>query len=194
MPRINFASVTESTGERATLEPGGYVCRITGVKTVPGKDYVFLEWDVAEGPMAGIFADSNFPPRDVMSWKESAQGMTKHKLKVLAEANPTKLHVLVDPTTKEFATVAEFDSDSWDSFVGCTFGAVIRKRLYTDKNGNDREAVEVGAFKSPQDIRDGNWKPMPPRDQREMHHDQPFPPAARPAQQAAAIDDSDIPF
>lgn len=193
MPRINFASVNESTGERATLEPGGYVCRITGVKTVPGKDYVFLEWDVAEGPMAGIFADSNFPPRDVMSWKESAQPMTKHKLKVLAEANPTRLHVLVDPTTKEFATVAEFDSDSWDSFVDCVFGGVIRKRLYT-YNGQDREAVEVGAFKSPQDIRDGNWKPMAPRDQRETHHDQQFPPAARPAQQAAAIDDSDIPF
>ena len=119
--------------------------------------------------------------------------MLKHKLKVLAEDNPTKLHMLVDPSTHEFATVAEFDQDDFDAFVGCVFGAVVRRRLYT-YNGNDREAVEVGAFKRAQDIRDGNWKPMAARDQRETHHDQPFPQAARPAQQQAAMYDSDVPF
>ena len=193
MPRVNLANVNESTGERATLEPGGYVLKVTGVKHTPGDDKLFLEWDVAEGPMAGIFADSNFPPRDCMSWKPTALGMLKHKLKVLAEDNPNKLHMLVDPTTHEFATVAEFDQDDFDAFVGCVFGAVVRKRLYT-YNGNDREAVEVGAFKRAQDIRDGNWRPMAPRDQRETHHDQPFPQAARPAQQQAAMYDSDVPF
>ena len=101
--------------------------------------------------------------------------------------------MLVDPTTHEFATVAEFDQDDFDAFVGCVFGAVVRKRLYT-YNGNDREAVEVGAFKRAQDIRDGNWKPMAARDQRETHHDQSFPQAARPAQQQAAMYDSDVPF
>ena len=193
MPRINLASVSESTGERATLEPGGYVLKVTGVKHTPRDDKLFLEWDVAEGPMAGTFKDSEWPPRDCMSWKPTALGMLKHKLKVLAEDNPNKLHMLVDPTTKEFATVAEFDQDDFDAFVGCTFGAVVRKRLYT-YNGQDREAVEVGAFKRAQDIRDGNWKPMAPRDQRETHHDQPFPQAARPAQQQAAMYDSDVPF
>lgn len=193
MPRINFANVNESTGERATIEPGGYVLRVIGVETVPGRDYVRLKWDVAEGPMAGTYAASDWPPADVLSWKPTAQGMTKHKLKVLAEANPDRLHVLVDPTSHEFATVAEFDSDDWDAFVGCVFGAVVRKRLYT-YNGQDREAVEVGAFKSPQDIRDGNWKPMPPRDQRETHHDQSVPPQARAAQAKAAMADDDIPF
>ena len=193
MPRINLASVPESTGERATIEPGGYVCRIMGVKYTPGEDKAWLEWDVAEGPAAGTFASSDYPPRDCMSWKPTALGMLKHKLKVLAEANPTRLHVLVDPTTREFATIAEFDSEDWDAFVGCTFGAVVRKRLYA-YNGTDREAIEVGAWKSPQDIRDGNWKPMAPRDQRETHHDHQFPAAARPAQQQAALADEDIPF
>ena len=193
MPRINLASVNEQTGERMTLEPGGYVCRIIGVEEVPGRDYVRFKWDVAEGPSAGIYKDSDWPPADIVSWKQTALGMLKHKLKVLAEANPTKLHVLVDPNTHEFATVAEFDQDDWDAFVGCTFGAVVRKRLYT-YNGNDREGIEVGAWKSPQDIREGNWKPMAPRDQRETHHDQTFPQAARPAQQQAALADEDIPF
>lgn len=193
MPRINLASVNEQTGERMTLEPGGYVLKVTGVKHTPGDDKLFLEWDVAEGPMAGTFKDSEWPPRDCMSWKPTALGMLKHKLKVLAEANPNRLHVLVDPSTHEFATVAEFDQDDWDAFVGCTFGAVVRKRLYT-YNGQDREGIEVGAWKSPQDIREGNWKPMAPRDQRETHHDQPFPQAARPAQQQAALADEDIPF
>ena len=54
MPRINLASVNEQTGERMTLEPGGYVCRIIGVEEVPGRDYVRFKWDVAEGPSAGI--------------------------------------------------------------------------------------------------------------------------------------------
>ena len=143
--------------------------------------------------MAGTFKDSEWPPRDCMSWKPTALGMLKHKLKVLAEDNPDRLHMLVDPNTHEFATVAEFDQDDFDAFVGCVFGAVVRKRLYT-YNGQDREAVEVGAFKRAQDIRDGNWKPMAARDQRETHHDQPFPQAARPAQQQAALADEDIPF
>ena len=41
-----------------------------------------------------------------------------------------------------------------------------------------------------QDIRDGNWKPMAARDQRETHHDQSFPTAARPAQQQAGCLDT----
>ena len=62
MPRINLASVNEQTGERMTLEPGGYVLKVTGVKHTPGDDKLFLEWDVAEGPMAGTFKDSEWPP------------------------------------------------------------------------------------------------------------------------------------
>ena len=193
MPRINMSAVSESTGERRTIEPGGYVCKVTGVKYTPGEDRAWLEWDVAEGPCAGTYEGSDWPPRDCMSWKQTALGMLKHKLKVLAEDNPSRLHVLVDPTTKEFATVAEFDSDDWDAFVGCTFGAVVRKRLYT-YNGQDREGIEIGTWKRAQDIRDGNWRPMAPRDQRESHHDQQFPQAARPAQQQAAMFDEDVPF
>lgn len=193
MPRINMTNVTEQTGERPTLEPGGYVCKVIGVKHTPGEDRAWLEWDVAEGPCADTFSQSDWPPRDCMSWKQTALGMLKHKLKVLAEDNPTRLHVLVDPTSHEFATVAEFDSDDWDAFVGCTFGAVVRRRLYTH-NGQDREAVEIGSWKRAQDIRDGNWRPMAVRDQRESHHDQQFPEQARPAQRQAAMDDEDIPF
>lgn len=191
MPHINFSTIGEVTGERTGIEPGGYVLKVTNVQYTPGEDKAWLEWDVAEGPMAGTYANTNWPPRDCMSWKQSALGMTKHKLKVLAEANPNRLHTLVDPTSHEFATVAEFEGEDWSAFVGCTFGAVVRKRLYT-YNGQDREAVEVGAWKSPQDIRDGNWKPMAPRDQRETHHDQPVPAQVRANQGAFA--DSDIPF
>ena len=173
MPRINLSSVNESTGERATLEPGGYVLKVTGVKHTPGDDKLFLEWDVAEGPDGLFYADANFPPRDVMSWKERALPMLKHKLNVLAEANPG------------FDAEGAFYRDDWDAFRGKQFGAVIRKRLYTKNDGTDGEGIEVGRWLSPDEVRAGSFKPMAPRDTRTAKPKAP----ARPA-----IATEDIPF
>ena len=145
---------------------------MTRVEVPEGRDYAFFEWDVAEGPDAMHYANANFPPRDVVSWKERALPMLKHKLHVLADSNPG------------FDAEGAFYRDQWEQFSGKQFGAVIRKRLYT-YNGQDREGVEVGRWITPDEVRAGQWKPMEPRDTR----------TAKPAQPAKpAMATEDIPF
>ena len=122
---------------------------------------------------------------DIMSYKPNALPMTKHKLHVLADDNAG------------FRSSAAFNSDDWDAFVGKRFGAVLRKRIYTKKNGQSGEAIEIGAWKRCDEIRSGQWKPMAPRDQTTGGNGGAMPiPAQAPAYDAAKADvyDEDIPF
>lgn len=174
MPYVNLSNVTESDGARSfDIEPGAYVLFVTRVEPHPERQYAFVEWDVADGPDAMHYANSNFPPRDVVSWSERALPILKHKLHVLADANPG------------FDAEGAFYRDQWEQFSGKQFGAVIRKRLYSKRDGSDGEGVEVGRWITPAEVRAGQWKPMEPRDTR----------TARPAQPAKpAMATEDIPF
>lgn len=175
MPNINLDNVEESTGAFEQLPPGAYVCVITRIEPHEDRQYWFCEWDVAEGQYAGFHKDSNFPPKDVMSYKESALGMLKHKLHVLTDDN------------EGFDAEAAFKADDLEAFRGKKFGAIIRKRLYTNANGDDREGIEIGRWVRTEEVRAGNLKELPPRDTRGVT----ATPAPTPAIQLA---DEDIPF
>lgn len=183
MPKINWGAVEESAGGEGFRmpEPGGYVCRITRVEHVADRQYCRVYWDVAEGDCAGCFADSQWPPSDVMSYKPNALPMTKHKLHVLADDNPG------------FRPSVAWDNDDWAAFEGKAFGAVLRKRLYTRRDGTDGEGVEIGAWKRADEIRSGQWRPMAPRDQRTTQAQRP-PMAPTYDAKAADVYDEDIPF
>lgn len=182
MPKINWGNVDESTGDGGfrTPEPGGYVCRIITIEPHDDRQYVMAYWDIAEGEYKGCYADSQWPPRDVMSYKPTALPITKHKLHVLTDANPG------------FDAQAAFDTDNWAAFAGKVFGAVLRKTMYTKRDGSDGEGIEVGTWKRPDEIRAGAWKPMAPRDTRERK------PEPKPAQSsydsAASVYDDDLPW
>lgn len=176
MPKLKkkWNEITESTGGFADIEPGAYMLVITGFKPFESNEFVSLQWDVAEGPAKGTYAQSQYPPSDVISWKETALGMLKHKLHVLAESNAG------------FQPTVAFDSDDWQAFVGKSFGAVVRKRLYTagprSKNpGADRESIEVAAWLMPDDLAAGKFSEnlLKPRDTREKQ-----------PQQAASVPDT----
>lgn len=163
MPRLSEAwnNIQESTGTFMDIEPGAYVLVITKAEPVERKQYVRFYWDVAEGPFKGTYAQSQWPPSDIASWKDSALGMLKHKMHVLADSNPG------------FQPTVAFDNDNWQEFVGKRFGAVVRKRLYTagpdSKNpGADREALEVAGWFTPQQIANHDYSDslLNPRDQR----------------------------
>lgn len=199
MPRVNLAEVEESTGEFRQLPVGGYVMVVTKAEHVAAQQFVRLTLDVAEGPCAGFFRGSQWPMQEVLSYKETALGMLKHRLKVLAEANPGRLHAYAD-AKGNFAGVAEFDEDRFDAFVGCVFGGVVRARLYTNRNHVDREGREVGAWKSPDAIRRGDFTEMQPRDTRERAPEpvrvptEVYAACEAPSGQAPAVYDEDVPF
>ena len=48
MKRIDMSNV-ESAKDYKRLVPGGYVCKITGVKDVANNEYLEIEYDIAEG-------------------------------------------------------------------------------------------------------------------------------------------------
>lgn len=206
MPKMRdkLRGVKESAGGFNDIEPGAYKLVITSSSVVPDKQYVRFYWDVADGPFKGAYADSQYPPSDVMSWKESAAGMLKMKLHRLAQCNPRTLHPLTGPDG-EFEGLQEFEEDNWGAFTGKYFAAVVRRRIYTagpnSKNpGADRTAIEVARWLTPEEYKSGDW----PKKLLEDRDDRDKTAAQAPAQQQpvqapadfapADVYDEDVPF
>ena len=163
MPNLmrELAGVQESAGGFADIEPGAYKLVITKAEPVESKQYVRLYWDVADGPSKGAYAKSQWPPSDVLSWKDSALGMLKHKLHVLAQCNPRTLNAVTDKDGN-FLTLQEFTDDNWAAFRGKYLAAVVRRRLYTagpnsKTPGKDKTAIEIAAWLSPEEFKSGDW-------------------------------------
>lgn len=183
MPNINLSNVEENDmGGFEHIEPGGYVLVIRTAEHVPDKQYVRFVWDVAEGPCKGAYAKSSWPPADIASYKEKALPLLKHKLHVLADCNPG------------FDAEGAFQRDDWTAFTGKVFGAVVRKRLYTRNDGTPGEGIEIGAWKRVDEIREGKWSPMGPRDARDKGPAPVAAPSAEAVAAAQALADDDLPF
>lgn len=192
MPKLKkkWNEIEESTGGFSDIEPGAYVLTVTGMEPHESQEYVRLYWDVADGPHKGAYAQSQYPPSDVLSWKESAYGMLKHKLHALAEANTG------------FQPTVAFESDDWNQFRGKRLYAVVRRRLYTagpnsKTPGADRTAIEIARWLKPDEYESGSWPKslLEDRDQRDKSSQQ-----AQVAQvptdfgQVTGVYDEDVPF
>lgn len=157
----NWAIIEESNPS-TMLEPGGYVCRITGVQDVPEKEYLWIIYDVIEGEKAGIYggmgADDEWKHRFTRSYKDSAAGMFKAFLNRLEESNK------MGPRP--------FSVEQWQVYsderqlVGLEIGLVFGKELYTTERGEDKERTVVSGVYASQDIRSGNYKVPEPKDRR----------------------------
>ena len=204
MPKMRdkLRGVQESAGF-SDIEPGAYKLVITKAEPMDSNQYVRLYWDVADGPSKGAYAQSQYPPSDVMSWKENAAGMLKMKLHRLAQCNPRTLHPLTD-ANGEFESLQEFEDDNWQAFVGRYFAAVVRRRLYTagpnSKNpGADRTAIEVARWLTPDEFKSGDWPKslLEDRDQRDKSAAQAQPDVAQvPTSfgEVTGVYDEDVPF
>lgn len=204
-----LAGVKESKGGFEELEPGAYKLVITKAEPMHRGEYVRIYWDVADGEHKGIYASSQYPPTDVLSWKDSALGMLKHKQRVLCQCNPRSLTAVSDDNG-EFVGCKEFvdhvdNKGSFGFLVGLRFGAVVRRRLYTagpnsKAPGADRTSIEIARYLSPQQYADHDWPEslLKDHDQRdkmatETGHEVT---SAATYQQSASIDlyDEDVPF
>lgn len=132
MRQLNLQNVEEAT-EFERVVPGGYVCGITQVTDVPEKEYLMIEYDIAEGPKKNYYrqlsdAKGFWGGKFVKSYKEKAL-----------------------PFFKAFITAVERSNSgyTWDNdetklkrkLVGLVFGeeeyrkndGSIGKRLYVDQ-------------------------------------------------------------
>lgn len=191
MPKLKrkWNEIEESTGGFSDIEPGAYVLTITGMEPHESQEYVRMYWDVADGPRKGAYAQSQYPPSDVLSWKESAYGMLKHKLHALADAN------------QGFQPTVAFESDDWNQFRGKVFCAVVRRRLYTagpnsKTPGADRTAIEIARWLKPDEYRDGSWPKslLEDRDQRDKPSQQQVAQVPSSFGDVQGVYDEDVPF
>lgn len=149
MKNINWNEVPDPV-ELPRLEPGGYVCKITVAKDVPEKEYLKLEYDIAEGEHKGHWnelykAKSFWGGTFFRSYKEKALTMFKGFLTVVKESNPGFI----------------FNNEE-KRLEGQLIGLVLGEEEYRKNDGSDGTRLYVAAVRSVDKIRSGDFT-VPPK-------------------------------
>lgn len=187
MKHINWEPIEESTPFEK-LPAGGYVIRITDVEDMALKEYLNIIYDVAEGEHAGFYSDSfgrlnPWAHRFVRSYKETALGMFKQFLRRLEDSN------------RNFSIAKWQERSDERELIGLTLGIVLQTELYTNDRGEDKERLEVVGVCAAQDIRNGDFKLPPVKDNRKGAPGTAAAPAASPtAKTDKASLYNDVPF
>lgn len=154
------ADTNASTGS-ASLEPGGYVLKITGVEDNEhvSSPYLAITYDIAEGEHMGHYSDEWGQQHEwahQMRWYYTEKSMWRFNknLTALAETNPG-----FDP--QAFAAAPDPRK-----LIGLLVGGLIQKRYYTNGYGEDKEALEVADVVSAAAIRANDFTMPEPRDNR----------------------------
>lgn len=140
-----------SGGDFERLPAGGYVVRITEVKDDPAKEYLSVVYDIAEGEKRGFYSDQwgqehPFAHRFVMSYKETALGMFKGRLRAIDESNNTGFEAMAATGLQEQA------------LVGKIVGVVIGYEEYISNQGEIRQRSYVRQVIPAARIRSGDYK------------------------------------
>lgn len=163
-------------GERERIEAGGYVVKIVGIVDNEEKEFVWLVFDIAEGPRKGFYTNDDNreyyaekPNKHgiLMSYKqgmsEKAKQMLKGKLKLFSESNGG------------FDAESAFTNAHPEHFIGKLIGLVAGMEEYVYEGRDDGkwhkgESIDWfhARMKKPDDIRAGKFK-VP--DTRELDDD-----------------------
>lgn len=151
MQKINdWENVQESGNSRITLPAGGYVCKIVDVKDEPQKQYLRIEYDIAQGEFKDYSLNCEerngfWPLSFIKSYKEKAIGFFKHFISSVEKSN---------------------NNFKWawdeDALVGKLVGIVIGEEEYEKRNGNTGTRMVAADFCSVTDIKNGNFRVPPP--------------------------------
>jgi hypothetical protein len=171
MRKVDWNSVPDQQDFKK-LTPGGYICNITSAIDVPDKEYIKIEFDIAEGEFAGHYArlfeaKGWWGGRFVKSYKEKAQPMFKGFLTAVKNSNPG----------------FQFNNDE-SKLIGKVVGLVLAEEEYTKKDGAIGVRLYVDRPRSVEQIRKGEFEA--PALKRIKTNPMPFG--------GVVIDDQDIPF
>lgn len=166
------------------LPAGGYVAIITAVEDKPEKEYLSIIFDIAEGEHKGFYSDEwgkehPLAHRFFMSYKDTALGMFKGRLKAIDESNGTKFVTEAVKGLKEA------------QLVGKLVGLVIGYEEYNSDRGDIRERSYVKEVRTVDKIRAGEFK-IPELKKLAPDQSAPSIPAAQPPEGFSWGDD--IPF
>lgn len=144
MKNINWDRV-EEVQEFEKVPPGGYICGITAVKDEPEKEYLIIEYDIAEGKFKGYYKqlyDSKgfWGGSFLKSYKEKAQPFFKAFITALEKSN------------KDF----KFNNDE-TKLKGKFIGLVLAEEEYKANNGEIKKRLYVAQIHSTEKIKNGEF-------------------------------------
>lgn len=147
MKNIDWNSVQEASDDR--LLPGGYVCGIIRAEDVPDKEYLRIEFDIAEGPFKNYFRSL----RDRLgldSWPRGGVLIRSYKPKA-------------QPFFKSFLTAVQASNAGYTfrndetTLARKMVGLVLGEEEY-EYNGEVKTRLRVSSVRSVKAIREGDFK------------------------------------
>lgn len=163
----------QAAGEYTKLQPGGYICQITKVEDFSEKEYLKIEYDIADGEFKKYFKElsekfnfwgGNF----IRSYKDSALPFFKAFTTAVEESNRGY----------------NFDYDE-HKLVGKYIGLILGEEEYISKDGELKTRLYVSGTRSVDTIRKGTFK-VPELKRLELQ--------PQPQQSDNQITDDDLPF
>lgn len=172
MIKLNLEEVKEASDNKR-LTAGGYVAKITSVQDFPDKEYLSIEYDIAQGEFAGYFQNifntfGWWGGRLIRSYKETALSFFKSFI------------VAVENNNKAY----KFDYKE-QTLRGKSIGIVLGEEEYENNKGEIKLRLYVAKVCDIKSILDENFK-VP--DLKKLN--------LNPAQNYVQhnIDDNEIPF
>lgn len=148
-PITNIASVQEA-GDSKRLPAGGYICKYTNVEDNPNKNYLYMEFDIAEGDFKGYFADLDeragfWAGKCYRSYKENALPMFKRMCSAVTKSN------------KGFIFDGNQHCDE-STLVGKKVGMILGEEEYIGNDGSTKTRLYVAREVDIADIKAGKFK------------------------------------
>lgn len=136
-------TVTNYTDEsRENLEPGAYVCKIVQVMDDPSKQYLSVEYDIAEGEHAGYYDRLSeragfWGGRLILSYKDKALSLFKNAIKAINADNPAN----------PFNPFEDGKNRNPDEklLIGKIFGLVLHEEEYDKNDGTVGTRITASA-------------------------------------------------
>ncbi len=148
-PITNINEVKEA-GDSTRLLAGGYICKYTSVKDVPDKNYLYMEYDIAEGEYKDYYKELSerldfWGGRCYRSYSEKALPMFKRMCSAVTKSNPGYIfdgNEHADETT----------------LIGKLVGLILGEEEYIGNDGSIKTRLTVTREISVEDIKEGKFK------------------------------------
>ena len=150
MRNLNLENVQEAgTGE--AVKPGGYVCKFTQVTDVEDKEYLLIEYDIAEGEQKDYYKKLEesrgfWGLKSYRSYKEKALPMFKRMCSAVTKSNPGFI----------------FDGGKQNAdektLVGKLIGLVLGQEEYEKNDGSVGKRLYIAYECEVDKIRKGDFK------------------------------------
>lgn len=150
-PITNIADVQEAgDGNGKRLPAGGYVVKYTHVNDDPKKEYLYMEFDIAEGEYTGYFEELEeragfWAGKCYRSYKEKALPMFKRMCSAVTKSN------------KRFIFDGNEHADE-KTLEGKLTGMVLGEEEYNGNDGSVKTRLYVVREMAADDIREGKYK------------------------------------